>query len=338
MAGFGEIDYRQLDRMKGGISAFNEGWLRNEQTKVQLQQDQADREIAMKGTAQFHKAIESALPKEGKSPNYDMMFKAAAEAGETFAQGGGRHTQAAAQRIHQYLDDLVKIHPPQAIAIKPEYRDVLGPDGSPEVRTVNGIKFKHRQMFHPETGATMGEDWQKVQGEFAPKAPAKPRATAGGAAERGPKTQIAIEQFQDDPSNLRMGGKMTTKHYSGLATQVTEQIQRDQLVHEEQLKAYEQKYGLDLNKYADASRTPTMGDAEIQKIPDMKEKRRAIALIQSWQRIKAQRETLEKEGYGVGERFKGNVPVAAGTPTPAAQDTSVTHEYVIGQGLRPVGK
>jgi len=131
MAGFGSIDYRQLERTAKGISDFSNTAFRNDQMKVQVEQDQTDRALAEQGSKIFNDiafgtggqrefgqpaktggigdVASGATPGASGVHDPEQVFRAAAQAGEILAKGGGRHTQAAAQRIHQYLDDYVKI-------------------------------------------------------------------------------------------------------------------------------------------------------------------------------------------------------------------------------------
>jgi len=171
MAGFGQIDYRQLGNTAQSLSNFSDTALRNDQAKLQVEQDNADRAIAERASREFFDTLAPPMGKRGFGeaprgqmgigavasgtsqapyvPDYEKAFQAAAKAGEVLAQGGGRHSQAAALRIHQYLDDLVKIH---------NYRAASAP--RPDVTWVSGD--------HPSIGGkaerqTVGKDIREKQ-------------------------------------------------------------------------------------------------------------------------------------------------------------------------------
>lgn len=321
---FGSIDWRQLDRTAQGIAQFGQNQLRNDVTRVQVEQDHADRANAEATYGRFKQKIQDALPKEGKAPNYDVLFSAAAEAGEGFARTGGRHSQASALSIHQMLDDLVKIHPPQARTVKPEYRDVVGPDGLPEIKTVNGIKVKHQEIIHPESGAVMGQNWLKMDAEH-PKAPAGGRGTD---QEKKNVEKYRVDYLKENQSV----SNMETYYGKDRLSQWREELKADP-----EAQAIMGKSGMDFDKALEEMIAQNASKAE---------KATKIKALNAYEKSLANKQAHHKALNGLGYRVDDETgelitvnPKEAKKPEKkaATEESSVTHDYVPGKGLVPRG-
>lgn len=182
---FGDVDYTKLNRVQGALDVATNAMLRNEVAKVGAEKEQADKAIAAQASTMFSQAIapkeaqkttnpvatglsagtvdQTARPTgEGMQEASDAeVLRAAAQAGEILAKGGGPHSQAAAKRISDYLDARVKFKTLGATGgRRREYVDVAEtPDAKnwPLRRTIgNEIQTLQKQIYS-DTGQPTGE-------------------------------------------------------------------------------------------------------------------------------------------------------------------------------------
>lgn len=166
---FGDVDYTKLNRVQGALDVATNAMLRNQVAQVGAEKEQADKAIAAQASTMFSQAI---APKEAQKTTKPVatglsagtvdqtarstsegmqeasdaeVLRAAAQAGEILAKGGGPHSQAAAKRIADYLDARVKFKQlnPQKRNVKLE--DVLTPD--PKNPTSPGIPTEQKDVY-----------------------------------------------------------------------------------------------------------------------------------------------------------------------------------------------
>lgn len=290
MAGFAEIDYRQLNRLGGALEDFNAGDLRTKETQVKAEQDQSDRKIAEQAAKEFYDTVsakkpaaeppglaDTSLPVLGAKPvlgqmtlapglggivapmpytsekertigapeatpsqpatpssdatpsglpDYEKVFTAAAKAGEVLAKGGGRHSQAAAQRIHQYVENFVKIKALQPRSVKEGIRSVPLPDGTPDIKMIGGVQYQRMEKYNVETGQSLGPYWGKEQGLI------QPRSGGGGASQREKdleKYRVGLIEAKSTKAQQidKFGGEPNIK---AIADKVLEKVDRQKLI------------------------------------------------------------------------------------------------------------
>lgn len=393
---FGAIDYRQLDRTGQNLSNFSNTAFRNDQMKLQVEQDQADRAIAEQGSKVFNdiafgtgeqrefgqptkgtgigEVASGTAPSGSNVHDPEAVFRAAAQAGEILAKGGGRHTQAAAQRIHQYLDDYVKIK-----NLAPRHRDyhLADVEGVEERKNpVTGELEKQQEYrdlsdpsYHgPKVWTKMGSP-VKEKGEYLPadNFPGVKRET------RKNGTEIEEKVYEVKPGTTERTGRVDWKKVgtqpeggaSGGGKQKEAYIRKKvgELIKARQTVDDKEKY-YGGNQTITQWRTDLMKDPEAVKVlaagsdytadqlmqqmleKDANKKKDVERLkeVRAYDKALADKESLEKElnGMGIAVDWETGEPMPVSpkakktaAKAPEKEDSGVTHDYVPGKGLVP---
>lgn len=214
---FGQVDYSGPDRIKSAFQTVNNLIFRNKQAEQQVAQDQADRANASQAFSEFQTAAESGASNED-------VFRAAAQTSSKLAASGGRHSQAAAKDVLDYLNAHIKMNPPKKPV--PSVFKEVAPEGAagPKLVKENGVQYEQSDYMDVTTG-------NRVPGSthFSPHNPPgslfgglgmTPERNIGGLTERDPNGRLRIKR---DPAT----GKpipITRKEVETLQAQLNDDI------------------------------------------------------------------------------------------------------------------
>jgi hypothetical protein len=319
MAAFGDLDTSTLNRVHDELVQAGGRYVDMLNAKTNLakqQQAQATSQEALSALMNVYKNPK-ASPEE--------VMRGTLEAHSKLASIDHPIATKTASTVDKLAETFSKFHPTRVNAPRVSLRD---PEGKLTIVDHAGSQYQKKEIFDPEHPET------SLGYSFVPHNPPGSR-TGGGrsAAELNARKQTVEIPFLEPDPNKRTQGVIKTEKYTGQPEEISKRLVYEAVKLENELKPYTQlpaqagstAPALDLNQYVDGTKKIDIDSPDIQRITDLDEQRKVVAMVQAWQNLINQARQYATRGVGAQKAdlstFQGAQAATAPVPTgQTAQD------------------